>query len=95
MSETQSNLTELSDADLAFITGGTAPTPMPSFDIEGDTEHWFSVCRRGHGQGHLQSLQHHPQVDHASLRDLLLQELPPYHAEARCHASRSKGLTSC
>jgi len=34
MSETQSNLTELSDADLAFITGGTAPTPMPSFDIE-------------------------------------------------------------
>jgi hypothetical protein len=34
MSETEPSLTELSDGELALVTGGTTPTPMPSFDIE-------------------------------------------------------------
>ena len=34
MSETEPRLTELSDAELALVTGGTAPTSMPFFDIE-------------------------------------------------------------
>ena len=34
MSKTEPNLIELSDAELAMVTGGVAPTPIPPFDIE-------------------------------------------------------------
>ena len=34
MSKTEPYLTKLSDAELAMVTGGIAPTLMPPFDIE-------------------------------------------------------------
>ena len=34
MSETEPRLTELRDTELALVTGGLTPTPMPFFDIE-------------------------------------------------------------
>jgi len=34
MSKTEPYLIELSDAELAMVTGGVAPTPIPPFDIE-------------------------------------------------------------